>query len=212
MTSQEYNGLYGEVVEADIYKLREITHPVDLVLDFGGNVGIFARFAHELWPSATIVSVEPHHSNIEAYKRDTKGTILIEKAIGRGELYHNLGAVNGSGEVYISKGLGYPDGGDERSAIQTVMPSELIKKYWKPGMRSCLKMDIEGAENTVFTHAPSMKALAQMDYLAFELHFYATTHEGVQEVRQKTHDALIQLEKTHEVIIDHIHVWAKKKV
>lgn len=206
-----YAGLYAEVVEYDTYKLRTLNYDVDLVLDLGANVGIFARFAQELWPSAKIISVEPHPENISVYKEHTKGTTLIEKAIGMGELYHNLGARNGSGEVYISKGLGYPDGGDERSSIATVMPSELIKKYWKPGIRSVVKMDIEGAENKVWEHPASMAALKKMDYLCFEVHYYAAHGGLIQEVSDKTMDALNSFRETHIVEIENVHFWAWKK-
>lgn len=217
MTQQEYNGLFGEVVTSDCYKLLSLNFTPDIVFDLGANVGIFSRYVQGLWPYAKIIAVEPHPSNIERYKSETVtwgdmvDPVLLEKAIGMGELYHNLGARNGSGEVYISKGLGYPEGGDERSAIATVMPSELIKKYWKPGMRSILKCDIEGAENSLWGHKPTMAALKKMDYIAIELHYYATTHLGVIEVMERTAQALKELEETHVVTKEHIHVWARKK-
>lgn len=206
-----YKGLYGEVITHDCYRLRQLNFVPDTVFDLGGNVGVFARFAQSLWPLAQIISVEPDPGNIAVYEEHTKGTTLIKKAIGRGELYHNLGAVNGSGEVYISKGLGYPNGGDERSTIATVMPSELIKEYLKPGMKSLLKMDIEGAESAIWGHKPTMAALKKIDYLAFELHYYSATHEGIKEVTEKTNRAIEELRKTHDVVHERIYLWARKK-
>lgn len=206
-----YAGLYSEVVTHDCYKLQSIKFSPDLIFDFGANIGIFARYAQQLWPDAKIVSVEPNPDNVAVYKQFTQDTVLLNVAIGKGELYHNLGARNGSGEVYISKGLGYPDGGDEKSEIPTKMPAEIIKRYWRPGMKAIVKMDIEGGENIIWGHPTSMAALKEMDFLAFEVHFYAATHDQLQGVVNATMDALNSFRDTHEVLIENVHFWAWRK-
>lgn len=210
-----YKGLYGEVVTEDTYRLRSLNFVPDVVFDFGGNVGVFARYAQSLWPSATIISVEPHPDNIAVYKHYTKGTILIEKAIGMGEIWHPKGAPNGAHESYLSTGLGYEGMQDapniEAVNIPTIMPDEIIDQYLKPGMKSALKLDIEGAENCLWEHPASIKAMQRIDYLCFELHYFALTGKLKNNVVEKTMAAMDAFRQTHIIEMDHIYVWALKK-
>ncbi len=215
-----YLGLVGEVVTHDCYRLQSLDFIPDVVIDLGGNVGVFARFAAEMFPDAKIYSVEPHPENQAVYKKFTSnGNItLIEKAVGLGTIWHDSGAANGSGEVYLSSGLGYPEGEMDkcpgkldRYKIETVMPSELLKKYVKDGQKVLVKVDIEGNEHTIFTHEPSMKALRECDYVCMEVHFYAL-HGGLSdEVREKTLAALSSFNATHDCELDGVHFWARKK-
>lgn len=219
-----YAGLHGEVVTHDCYRLRTLPFIPDVIFDFGGNIGIFARFARELFPDALIVSVEPHPENRSVFKEFTKDDkiILIEKAIGRGKMWHNLGARNGSGESYVSSGLGFDkemmasavrnNQGVEASGVDAVMPDEIIWQYWKPGMKAVLKCDCEGCENFVFTDKHSMDMIKQMDYIAMEVHFYALTGgKPWEEVQEQTRAALKELEETHICELDNVHFWAIKK-
>ncbi len=99
-----FPGLYGEVVTEDIYKIKELNFIPDVILDLGANIGIFSRYARELFPNALIISIEPHPDNIKAFKKYTndENIILIEKGIGKGTLYKSKKAVNGAAEVYLS--------------------------------------------------------------------------------------------------------------
>jgi FkbM family methyltransferase len=219
-----YAGLYAEVVTHDCYRLKTLPFIPEVVFDFGGNIGIFSRFARTLFPDALIIAVEPHPENRERFKEFTHDDkiILIEKAIGRGKMWHNLGARNGSGESYVSSGLGYDKDmmdsaaknkqGIEASAISSVMPDEIIWQYWKPGMKAILKCDCEGCENRIFSDKASMDMIRQMDYIAMEVHFYALMG-GVpyQEVQEQTRAALKELEETHTCELDNVHFWAIKK-
>ena len=126
--------------------------------------------------------------------------------------------MNGSGEVYLSSGLGYPEGEMDkcpgkldRYKIETVMPSELLKKYVKDGQKVLVKIDIEGNEHTIFTHEPSMKALRECDYVCMEVHWYALHGGLVSEVREKTQAALDSFKATHDCELDNVHFWARKK-
>ncbi len=215
-----YLGLVGEVVTHDCYKIKELDFIPDVVLDLGGNVGVFARFAREMFPEALIVSVEPHPENQETFKKFTndKNILLLEKAIGTGTIWHDSGAVNGSGEVYLSAGLGYPEnemdtipGKLDRYEIPTIMPDELIKKYVKKGQKVLVKIDIEGNEHTIFTHEASMSALRKMDYVCMEVHWYALHGGLTEEVREKTLAALESFNETHDTELEGVHFWATKK-
>lgn len=216
-----FNGLFGEVVTCDTYHLRQIPFRPDVVFDIGANIGIFSRFARQLWPKAYIVAVEPHPDNIENFKRFThlSNLVLIEKALGgQGPLFHGRGAPNGAHECYHTAGLGFPlekmrEARDrvEMVIIRTVTIAELVDAYWHPGLRSVMKIDCEGAENSIWGDWLSMKALAQMDYLALELHDYAFTAEEKERVTKDTSEALETLGRTHHCERSGVYFWATRK-
>jgi FkbM family methyltransferase len=213
-----YGGLYGEVVANDCYRIQELTFIPDLILDVGANIGIFARFARRIFPKATIVCVEPDPANRRIFREFTKdpNIFLLDVGLGSGQLYHPTTARNGSGEVYISAGLGYPKGqleasGFEKPCVQSMRLHEMAKEYCGHGDRTMLKLDCEGAENSIWSHPMDMRALRTFDYIAGEIHFYSHTGEGLEEVRTKTLEALAELSETHTVELDNVHLWARKK-
>lgn len=236
-----YAGLYGEVVDKDIYHLRNVEdivsvndplfvhekgHPSrinfvpDVIFDFGANIGVFTRYARTLFPNALIISIEPDDSNCEAFMKFTKdfsNIVFIKKAIGQGKIWRSKNAVNGSGENYLSVGLGYPekelveDGRMELSKVESVMPDEIINTYLKDGMRSILKLDIEGAENIIWSHKPSMDALSKIDYITGEIHFFGINAKEWSEVQVKTNEAFEKIGLTHNLEIDNVHIYATKK-
>lgn len=218
-----YNGLYGEVVTEDIYKLKQLNFVPDTIIDCGANVGVFTRFAKELFPDASIIAVEPHKENIEVFKQHCPiDIILLEKAIGKGSLWHILGAVNGSGENYVSSGIGYEheameieaENGKnvESSSVETVMLNEVIDTYVKEGQKVLVKIDIEGGEHVIFQDEASMKALAKADYICMELHLFAL-HGGemYETMALELGKAIGRLMMTHSVSMDNVNLWARKK-
>ena len=219
-----FSGLYGEVVTQDSYRLKQIHFQPTLVFDIGANVGIFSRYARTLFPEAKIIAVEPNPSNCANFKKFTKDSnlTLLECALGKGDLFHGLTARNGSGETYLSAGLGYPlsdmnravlkDQGLEFSTVASFTLYELIMANWSTKDKTLIKIDCEGGENTIWEHAPSMSALRRMDYICMEIHFYALTGAEHPKVVEATHQALRSLEQTHDCELQGVHFWATKKV
>lgn len=219
-----YHGLHGEVVEADCYRLRQLSFVPDIIFDIGANVGIFTRYARQLFPQTPIISVEPNPENCKVFRQFTNpdNITLLEMALGKGQIFHGLTAANGSGETYLSAGLGYPEEkmlaaaegnqGMEMSFVPTITLSQLVKVYWRKGMKGLMKIDCEGAENSIWEDEREMKALAKMDYIAMEIHDYALTQEERVKVVQATHQALTSLEKTHLCSREGVHFWATRKV
>lgn len=217
-----FGGLYGEVVTEDCYRLRGIQWEPEVIFDLGANVGVFTRYARELFRTARIIAVEPDEENCAHLRKFTEDSnlILIEAAIGKGTLWHYLNSRNGAMQCYLSEGLGYPGaamkkceeaGTVEQLKIPTVLPAELVRSYWKPGQRSVMKIDIEGAENAIFEDPDSVAALKQMDYIAMEVHFYATNGAEHKEVTRKTMEVLQELEDTHTCELNNKNFWATKK-
>jgi len=235
----EYSGLYGEVVDSDIYYLRDVKDIVsindpnyvhvhgharafgfipDTILDLGANVGIFSRYARSLFPDALIIAVEPNGWNCSVFKEFTQDDriILIEKAIGAGQMYYGKGA-NGAMEVYLSEGLGFNElafqrlneaGTVVKSNIDSIMLTDL-KKYCNG--KVILKLDIEGNETIIFNDKPSMDLIKTFDYICIELHFFAYSGQELDTVKAKTESVLNELKETHNTRLDNIYFYATKK-
>lgn len=219
----KFCGLYGEVVEADTYHLKFLDFIPDLVYDVGANVGIFARYARSLFPDALIFSLEPDPLNAAVFRKFTHDPkiVLVEKALGVGQIFHGLTAANGSGETYLSAGLGYPEEGLlqearigkslECSGVAPISLSRFILSQLRSGFKTVIKIDCEGAENCIWGDEDSMKALIQMDYIAIELHDYALTHSELPKVKSQTEDALARISETHRCKREGVHFWARKR-
>lgn len=226
-----YQGLYDEVVTEDCYRLKSLKFVPDVILDIGANVGVFARYARSLFPEAWIISLEPDPENAAHYRKFTytrqedkisyRRLILVEKALGKGPLYHGLTARNGSGETYLSAGLGYPAAGMEkevfsggsleRSGIPVVALWELVQTFGRENGKHLIKIDCEGAENSIWSDTRNMAVLAMMEYIAAEIHFYALNSEEHPKVLRQTANALDLLKRTHHVDLQGVHLWAAKR-
>jgi FkbM family methyltransferase len=230
-----FHALYGEVVDYDIYHVRDVPNIVscndpnyvhwhghagigfvpDTVLDLGANIGIFTRYARELWPNALIVSVEPDAGNQSVFEEFTKDEriILLKAGIGIGQMYRCEGAVNGAHESYLSLGLGYNQLAFDSGTMSTVPVKSImltdLKKYCKG--KVLLKLDIEGNETVIFNDKPSMDLMKTFDYIAMELHYFANDGAQLEGVKAKTAEALESLKETHNTRFDHIYFYATKK-
>jgi FkbM family methyltransferase len=210
-----YSGLHGEVVTEDIYHLRDLPFVPDLIFDIGANVGVFTRYAASLFPDAKIISVEPHPPNFESLQWDQPANaVLLNVALGRGKIWRPLTAANGSGECYLGEYLGFPEGAhDDRGSeavegIDTVTVQDLFDTYRRQGMKTVVKIDCEGAEQSIFDHEPSMEALRRAEYVAMEVHNYSSYASDNHEVRMAVQHQLDSFQPTHECSQEHVMFYA----
>ncbi len=184
-TLKHISTLYGEIIACDTYKLQSLIYLPDVVFDIGANIGVFTHYAHELFPNALIVAVEPHPANFAALQElmPSDNVALLNKGIGVDQIlrYPDIRSGNESrisgGESYISNGFGYkvPDlegRATEKVATQPVLLDELYAEYVQPGQRLAVKLDCEGAENLLLNHPPSVEVLQRADFVTIELHPY----------------------------------------
>jgi hypothetical protein len=115
--TQEYESLRGEIVDSDIYHMRDVEDIVSIndpnfvhvkghkrpfyfepncIIDLGANIGLFSRYASELFPDALVVAVEPDKINIETFRSLTNNDkiLLVEKAIGSGKVWKSNNSKN----------------------------------------------------------------------------------------------------------------------
>jgi FkbM family methyltransferase len=114
-----------------------------IVLDIGGNIGGFARYA-ALSGASLVIAIEPEESNFKCMVENTKG--LNVKCI-RGCLDHE----DGNTQIYISDGINAgnttqtPRRGRFEQSVPKVSISRILNEY-KP---ESIKIDCEGAEYNI---------------------------------------------------------------
>lgn len=142
------------------YQIERIESP-GVILDLGAHIGAFALYAHELFPDALIVAVEPDPGNFAKLTENTadiKNIVICSAAV----TYHRGvarfisgrdtgGVVASSGDVEVRA----------MTLDELMAPFEVI---------SILKADIEGSEFLAF---PACNLLDRVHYLALEVHLHA---------------------------------------
>lgn len=221
-----YGGLYGEVVTEDSYRMKLLKFVPDAILDIGANVGIFTRFARELFPNAIIIALEPdpeNFSHLTIFTEHDENTFFMRAALGSGDVYKCAGAVNGAHETYLTDGPGNPtdrmivDPRMQRTEIGGVMLDQLMSnQLWAylfddEDSKTVLKLDCEGNETVIFNDPKSMEAFKKIDYICGEFHNQALSGDLSQGVRDVTMRAMEELKQTHDVEMNHIYFFATKK-
>ena len=219
MTDNEFAPLFEELVQQDCYRLRTVPFQPDVILDIGANVGVFTSCARFLFPSATIVAIEPNPRNWGLLNRHTRhlpNVTLLMGALGTGPLWRELvedirPPYYGGGNRYLTAGqLGCPlsmfDYNGPCSRAVGVVPmslSRLVDRYAPGSIPLLVKIDIEGGENCIFNHEPSMAALRRIDYLAMEVHYPVDGTGPVFEPGKPTiRQSLMSLADTHDCVLD----------
>jgi FkbM family methyltransferase len=142
-----------------------------LILDCGANVGYSTIYFLRLFPSSTVVAVEP----------DVENYAMLASNLSHGNSSITLlrAAVWSCNTSLQCSNLGFRDGQhwsrqvrlanhDEDGVVASVTVSGLLELSGLPRI-SILKMDIEGAEAEVFSKDPSIW-LRRTDAVAVELH------------------------------------------
>ncbi len=158
--------IIGELWDyVDTYRIK---HLVDVrrVVDVGANIGLFTLFVCDLWPSCTVVAVEPEPDNFELLTRNVTENGLADRV----ELL-NAGVEDGTADttmVVSNAGLsqtGAPTYRDDRLP-RTTVPAVSLDSLLGVTV-DLLKMDTEGAE---FRFLPTAQLLGNAAYLTMELH------------------------------------------
>lgn len=213
----EQNGLYGEVVVEDVYKIKQFIQ--DVIFDLGANVGFFTRFAREIFPDVKIVAVEPDLNNFEALKTCTESDsniVMLNCAIGSGKMYRVKGAANGAMETYLSTSVAIKEEEfmTEQFTTTDILSkrlSDIVKEHVGPKQTYALKIDCEGGENSIFDHLESVECLVKADYIAMEVHNTGVTGNGSALAKAAFDEAATRLELTHHCRYDHPMFYARKK-
>lgn len=145
----------------------------EYIVDAGAFTGLSSVWFHERFPGAMIIAIEPEESNFKMLVRNTGSNDSIIPVMGAiyGESI-TLAISNPSAEKYAFRVAEDSSDGRQISGFTII---ELMRKFQLPRI-DILKMDIEGAEYSVFTNDPA-SWLNYVGCLVIELHEYI--HPGV---------------------------------
>jgi len=203
-----YQGVYNEVVVADCYELKKLNFVPKAIYDFGANVGVFTRFAREVFPDATIVAIEPDIENYQHLIAFTphENINFMKAAIGQGKVYQRLGMERGCHFSYVNidKNQEIKDASYALNEVLTIMPEDVINEP-----ESIVKIDIEGNENIIFKNDKSIEALKSCRYICMELHIYSPN--WTDQDRSLCLQVLNSFSDTHDIRITEREFFAIKK-
>lgn len=157
--------IFEQVFVEQQYRFPEkFTRPVNWIIDAGANIGMAAVYFANRFPEAKIISIEPDAGNFALLQKNTSGypqITCLHAALWDKEEMLEIGNKQQLSAGYIVE----PVNGNTGIPGETI--NGLMKKYGIENI-SLVKIDIEGAELNVFSHATEWIAFS--DCIIVELH------------------------------------------
>jgi FkbM family methyltransferase len=147
----------------------------EVIVDAGAFTGISSRYFHERYPGALVIAVEPERSNFDLLERNTNSFEKIQCV--RGGIYGEetrLVIKDPDAEKYAFR---VESSQDDAGSVAGYTIASLMKLFDITCI-DILKLDIEGAEYSVFSHETD-SWLPLVRALVVELHEYI--NPGVTE-------------------------------
>ncbi|MEM3795355.1 MAG: FkbM family methyltransferase [Thermoprotei archaeon] len=153
---------YATFVVGEYNKIR--LRVDDVVIDAGANIGDYTVKAASVVKQGKVIAIEPNPYNIEILKQN-----LVLNKLGNVEVLNcALSSANGWGYLAGDTVSASILRGDENSLnVQTITIDDVLGKYCPPDRDVVLKMDIEGAEELVFSNPIFLERVRE---LSMELH------------------------------------------
>lgn len=151
-----------EIFREEVYKFRA-SNEAPHIIDAGANIGLSVLYFKDLYPDATIVAYEPDPQMFELLTDNTQhlSGVELRKAAAWVEdttlTFFTEGSLAGSTEIdFLGKGR------------EVKIKAERLRDEIQKRPVDFLKIDIEGAENSVLFDIKD--ALGSIDHLFFEYH------------------------------------------
>jgi len=143
-----------------------------LIVDAGGYIGTAALKLNELFPNATIVSIEPSDENFDVLvknTRDRRNIHCVNAALGVPGSGKRRLANRGTGEWGFTIVDNPRDNASPQfmGLVETVSLCDLCERFGFASI-GVLKLDIEGAEKELFIH--DAHGLSKIPIIFVELH------------------------------------------
>ena len=146
--------------------------PTDnVILDAGANVGLFACWAAQQNPNATIIAIEPFQQNFERLMEHVRQNGLGDRVKGiRSALSSSTGTARFSTEASASQMFRLSDPSEAAGSVEvpTLTLADLLDRLPQKSI-DLMKMDIEGSEYDVLLSAPPA-VFARIRRISLEYH------------------------------------------
>ena len=141
-------------------------HPIDLVIDVGGNRGQFAQISREKFPGAHIVSIEPlpgPFAQLEAWARLDGNSTVLNIGVGEADAVLSINvhvdhSPSSSMLATLAGGVStFPQMARQEDLEVPVrrLDDVLAEIGYTAGPNSLLKIDVQGFEECVLRGAPA---------------------------------------------------------
>ena len=172
------NKEFRPVVE--IVKRHQIQ--VETIFDAGANVGLSTIYLKRYFPQAQVVCVEPDKSNVTQLKHNLAANCLDQCTVLEGGVWSHRG--------WLDMDYSFRDGLEWSRALKPstngdgtipVFSVEDIMKQNEWASLDLLKMDIEGAEDVIFSEKKHLSFLKKIKVFTIEIHDMYNTGSRVVE-------------------------------
>ncbi len=166
-TNQIDYWLFVENIVLDTYSLNSLqSNKYTTIIDIGANIGLFSTQAHQLWPQAKLISVEPNPQSYQLLTQNLQHNQIQSQTYQSAvtpnanpkqiKLFYNqnpamVSQVTGSGKSFTAN---------------TITLQQLTQNIQTPAL---LKIDIEGGEYELFTDK-QMPYLNKFHTIVMEYH------------------------------------------
>jgi len=196
-------GIINEVyIVKEYHKLLNFIKKDSVVIDIGGQIGVFSIFASRIAKEGKILSFEPFVENYEMLQKNIKLNGLTNVKLFK------LGVAGKSGrrELVISKentgGHSFYETNGKKVEVETITLEDVFKKN-KISKCDFLKMDCEGAEFEILLNTPK-NILKKINSIAMEYHEEAGS---VLELKKFLEKSGFSVELKKDVGTGMIYAW-----
>ena len=167
-------GEYG-YVSSDSFRMKLLNGKrIDHILDIGANIGLFTRYASELFPKAKILSLEPCEDTFQCLSQnifDIKNAMPLNIGLGLNGFCSSK--LNFKSPV---ASVAEPCPISEEKKVRSY-DLESIFNFFSIKENYILKIDIEGCEKFLVDDPFSENAIANSELTCLEIHFIGETNK-----------------------------------
>jgi FkbM family methyltransferase len=175
-----YQSLVNEVILGDCYKLKKfkLKHNPNII-DIGANIGVFSKYAAEIYPDSKIFSFELMQSNYEEAKErlsdfdyislTNKGVVGDSTPYGIFENKSNRGGhkiIYNDSNDYCNKNIFSAE--FKKQDVNYIRFNEILDQIGEKV--DLLKLDCEGGEYDIIFQCERLKLFDQIDTIIMEAH------------------------------------------
>ena len=206
-------------MEGDIYGIRSVLRPGDVIIDVGAYIGTFSLFALGVCPEVKIIALEPMPANFEELQKNVPSSVTIEQAAMAGTpgtvtIYDFGRDASACHSIY---NLGVTEAMPVTARGETL--TNVFEKHQLDRVRF-LKLDCQGAEYDILPQT-NHAVLRRIDYIGMEMHKQiAKIDHTIGEIPdhfRKRRVLLAHLLKTHLPVAGNIysqsmHTWKNRNL
>ena len=157
--------VFEQIFLKEEYRKVSLKYP-SWIMDAGANIGLASLYFLRLHPTTRVLAIEPSHSNFAIMTKNL-APFASRCTLLRAAVWREPGMVKLQFEAVPKQEWAIQVRADDNGDVPAFDVGTLIKQHGISHL-SLLKMDVEGAEEEIFS--ADISWLAQVETMAIELH------------------------------------------